>query len=373
MKEIENIRSSEHGLRKTFFFLKKSSFVRNILVVMTGTALAQAIGFALTPIISRLFSPADFGIFGSFNAVYSVIAAGATMQYSQAIMLPKEKGNAINLLAVSFFCTGAVGVICLMFCVITPATVNGLMKIDGVWPCVALVIAVIMAGVNQTCQAWAVRVKAFKQTSASQVIRSTASNGLKIGFGFLYGGAPSLIICNILADFLASINLFRVLFPDILLLRKQIRLDLIKQLSKEYRDFPMYSASQNVINALSSGLPVSYPLLRNLGCRGLCVWSKCSTSAYGLYFNRTKTSALSKSLRKSTPREKPGDSIYQDDHGFIRHGHFAFIDINHLGSANFHLDIRGSVAYGRRFGQEFSDLVGHRFLQFAGGSFCEDY
>jgi len=30
----------------------------------------------------------------------------------------------------------------------------------------------------------------------------------------------------------------------------------MKRLAKEYRDFPMYSASQNVINALSGGLPV---------------------------------------------------------------------------------------------------------------------
>ena len=46
---------------------------------MSGTAAAQAIGFALTPVISRLYSPSDFGIFGSFDAVLTVVAAGVTL------------------------------------------------------------------------------------------------------------------------------------------------------------------------------------------------------------------------------------------------------------------------------------------------------
>jgi lipopolysaccharide exporter len=236
--------------------LKKSSFLKNILVVMSGTAVAQVISFALTPIISRLFSPSDFGIFGSFSAIAGIIAAGATLEYSQAIMLPKEKENAINLLAFSLVCTFTISFLCLLFCLIAPATVSGVMKTEGIWPLALLVFATMIAGVNEACQAWAVRAKAFKHTSASQVIRSFSSNGMRIGFGYLKGGAAGLIVSNVLANILASINLVRVLLPDLAALRSRIRWGLMKRLARDYRDFPMYSASQNVINSLSSGLPV---------------------------------------------------------------------------------------------------------------------
>lgn len=39
-------------------------------------------------------------------------------------------------------------------------------------------------------------------------------------------------------------------------LKNKINLSRIKSLAKEYIDFPLYSASQNFINAISSGLPV---------------------------------------------------------------------------------------------------------------------
>jgi O-antigen/teichoic acid export membrane protein len=217
---------------------------------------AQAIGFALTPVISRLFFPADFGIFGSFSAIAGIVAAGVTLEYTQAIMLPKEKEDALNLFLVSCLCTVAVSILCLAVCLLFPVTVHGWMNTEGAWVLALLVLATFATGLNSSCQAWCVRVKAFKETSASQVVRSLSSNGMQVGFGVLKGGATGLIISVILADILASINLIRVLLPELASLHRTIRWDRIKQLAKDYRDFPLYSASQNVVNALSSGLPV---------------------------------------------------------------------------------------------------------------------
>lgn len=256
VEATSTIKTTKLQFQYIFARLRKSAFVKNVLVVMSGTAAAQTIGYAMSPIISRLFSPSDFGIFGSFDSVSSIIIAGATLEYSQAIMLPKGKEDTINLFFVSCLSTFAIGFLCLTFCLLAPTFANGLMKTSGVWALSLLVVATVVAGLNQSCQAWCVRVKAFKHTSMSQVIRSLSSNGTQIGFGYLKGGAAGLIVSSVLADMLASLNLVRVLLPDLLALRRRIQWDRMKQLAKDYRDFPMYAASQNVINALSSGLPV---------------------------------------------------------------------------------------------------------------------
>lgn len=77
--------------------LPHSSFVRNSLIVMSGSALAQVLGYALSIIISRLYTPAEFGVYGAFSAVLGVIAAGITLDYSLAIMLPKEKKRRLTI------------------------------------------------------------------------------------------------------------------------------------------------------------------------------------------------------------------------------------------------------------------------------------
>lgn len=227
-----------------------------MLIIMSGSAAAQAIGYALTPIISRLFSPSDFGTFGTFNSVAAIISAGATLEYSQSIMLPREKDDALNLFALSCISVFGIGLLFSVICIILPEVIKSLLRADGNFILIILVFSIIIAGLNRSFQAWCVRVKAFKQTSTSQVIRSISSNGSQIGFGLLHGGAPGLIISTVLADALASLNLIRVLIPEFLERRYLITWSKMKILAKEYVDFPMYSASQNVINALSSGIPV---------------------------------------------------------------------------------------------------------------------
>jgi len=170
---------------------------------------------------------------GSFEAITGIIAAGVTLEYSQAIMLPKEREKALGLLAVSFFCVAAMSLLVLICCIIAPSALSGLMKIQGWWPLALLVVATLVSGLNYSCQAWAVRVKAFKQTSTSQVIRSLTGKGLSIGSGFLKLGAPGLIISNILGNAAASLNLVRVLLPDLPALRKQARPDTMKKLAKQ--------------------------------------------------------------------------------------------------------------------------------------------
>ena len=44
-------------------FKPKSEFSRNVLTLMTGTTIAQAIPIAISPILTRIYTPEDFGLF----------------------------------------------------------------------------------------------------------------------------------------------------------------------------------------------------------------------------------------------------------------------------------------------------------------------
>lgn len=156
----------------------------------------------------------------------------------------------------SALATLGIALVIIALCLIAPMTVQKALKLPGAWLLGLLVLGVLATGVNQACQAWCIRAKAFKDTSASQVIRSLTSNGAQVGFGYLKGGAAALIVATIMGDVLASLNLARVAVRDLRAVPKQIRWGRVWNLAKAYGDFPLYSASMNVINAVSLGLPV---------------------------------------------------------------------------------------------------------------------
>ena len=54
-------------------FKPKSEFSRNVLTLMTGTTIAQAIPIGISPILTRIYSPEDFGLFALFLAITNII------------------------------------------------------------------------------------------------------------------------------------------------------------------------------------------------------------------------------------------------------------------------------------------------------------
>ncbi len=81
----------------------KSRFVRNVAVVASGTAGAQAIVIAFSPIITRLYGPEAFGILGTFMAIVAVVTPIAALSYPIAIVLPKEDSDARGIARLSAY------------------------------------------------------------------------------------------------------------------------------------------------------------------------------------------------------------------------------------------------------------------------------
>ncbi len=56
----------------------KSEFSRNVLTLMTVTTIAQAIPIAISPILTRIYTPEDFGVFALFLAILGVFSVVAS-------------------------------------------------------------------------------------------------------------------------------------------------------------------------------------------------------------------------------------------------------------------------------------------------------
>ena len=56
-------------------FKPKSEFTKNTLTLMTGTSVAQAIPIAISPILTRIYSPEDFGVYKYVFALAGFLGA----------------------------------------------------------------------------------------------------------------------------------------------------------------------------------------------------------------------------------------------------------------------------------------------------------
>lgn len=88
-----------------------SNFIKNVIVMATGVAGAQAVSIILSPIITRLYGPEAFGIMGTFVSIINIIAPVAALTYPIAIVLPRSDENAKGLIRLSLMIAGVIAVI----------------------------------------------------------------------------------------------------------------------------------------------------------------------------------------------------------------------------------------------------------------------
>ena len=82
-------------------FKNQSEFAKNIWTLMTGSAMSQIILVAFSPILTRLYTPEEFGILAIYMSIVGLVASAAAGRYEYAILKPKKYYESLSLLVLS--------------------------------------------------------------------------------------------------------------------------------------------------------------------------------------------------------------------------------------------------------------------------------
>ena len=86
----------------------KSKFYKSVAWVAGGMAVAQAIAILSAPIVTRLYTPSDYGVFAVFVAILGVLQPVSTLTYSMAIPLAQDNSLAHDVLKICLLVTLAI-------------------------------------------------------------------------------------------------------------------------------------------------------------------------------------------------------------------------------------------------------------------------
>ena len=88
--------------------LKSSSFVKDVTVLTSGTAIAQLISVLASLVLVRLYTPADFGLFAILVAIVGSVSPAVCGRYEVAMILPKKKEDSLHLFGIAIMFAGVV-------------------------------------------------------------------------------------------------------------------------------------------------------------------------------------------------------------------------------------------------------------------------
>jgi len=229
----------------------KSEFTRNVLTLMTGTTIAQAIPIAISPILTRLYTPEDFGAFALFVSIVSILGIIASGSYEYAIMLPKKDEDAINIVALGIIITSIFSLIIFLVILFFHSQIVNLLNNKEISPWLYFIpLVVFLTGIYNVLNYWNNRKKYYKDLAKATVIKSIAGSITQLCLGFIKAGATGLISGQIISQMFANGKLLKNLLKNKNLLNKINKNNIIK-LSKKYKHFFIFMTFSNLLNSSS--------------------------------------------------------------------------------------------------------------------------
>jgi len=229
--------------------LPKSEFSRNVLTLMSGTTIAQAIPIAISPILTRLYTPKDFGVLALFVAITSIFGTVANGRYELAIMLPEKDEDAINIFALGFIINVVISLTLLIIILIFHDYILKLLNNKEISPWLYFIpFTVFLIGIFNLLNYFNNRMKQYEDLAKANVYKSIAGAIVQLSLGFLKAGALGLISGQIVSQMVSNTKLF-INVKKLNLFNHVYKIKIIAN-AKKYKKLPLY----NLPNAILDGL-----------------------------------------------------------------------------------------------------------------------
>lgn len=237
--------------------IPQSRYARNVITLMTGTGLAQAIPIAISPILTRLYTPEDFGIFAMFMAIASIASVLVTGRYELAIMLPKSDRDAFHIVALSVALSFLISAFLLLLVVVFNSQITSLLGTPEIsnWLYWGPVSTLLM-GIYTSLNYWSNRKSQYRRLAISRVVQTASSSVQQLAAGLMKSGPLGLVGGQLTGQLLATSVMATLIYREDNTHIKKIHLNRLLVVGKKYINYPKFMIPGQLMNIISDSLPL---------------------------------------------------------------------------------------------------------------------
>jgi O-antigen/teichoic acid export membrane protein len=219
-----------------------------------GATLAQVIPALASPLISRLFNPAEVGAFASVAAVLGVIIPIACLRYDVAIVLPETDEEAAHLTALCLL----VSTVAALLSIVPLLIMWHFGRSSAVLTAAPLLLAMLPVGIflvgfQLIAQSWTLRIHSFHVQSRAVIAQALVTVAAQIGLIVVLGSSAYALVLGALAGYLALVMMYmpvlrNTVFPCV---RKHFSRSQMVRTARAYARFPMYTGPYAFLGQMS--------------------------------------------------------------------------------------------------------------------------
>lgn len=239
--------------------IRFGQFSRNVLVILTGTVAAQGITILVSPVLTRLYTPADFGVYALFVSFSALLGSVICGRYELGITLPAEDRQGLALFGVCTLVSFGVALLLLPLTFLFGGLVVQVLNEPRLQPWFWLLPAAMAAtGFATGARYWLLRRKSFGTISTNNVLRSVLAAIFNVVFGLLgwmqFGLIGGLLLGLCVSAVFLAVKIWHESGADI----RALRWADLREQAQTQRRFPQYSLASAVVESGAGQVPVFF-------------------------------------------------------------------------------------------------------------------
>lgn len=230
------------------------TFGHNVVRLASGTAIGQLLLFLAVPVLTRLYTPADYGALAVYSSTLTVLVVLASLRYEAAIPLPQDEDTAASLLTLTFMLLLAMALLVSLLVWIAGDEFFVAMKVPALVPYRWLIpLGFIGAGVYQAVSYWAIRHREFGRVARTKLTQGLGQVVAQVGLGVAGVGAPGLLMGDVVGRVAGGGGLALLALRGYR--RARVTRASIVAAASRYRRFPLLTTWSGLLNVGSLQLP----------------------------------------------------------------------------------------------------------------------
>lgn len=229
-----------------------SKFISNVITLFSATLLGQILGIIVSPVLSRLYSPADFGVYQLIFSMVSLIAIVACLSYQGAINLPKKDEDAAIIVVLCLCLIIVTACVSAVILSIFSETIENVLNVPGLSAYLFLIpFAVIASSVAYVLGSWLSRRQQFGTIAQANLSSSVTGKTASIGLGLLSPSPFGLIFGPIINDATIIVVSLKKTIADFPLFQG-VTFEKIRESAIRYKKFPQFSTGSAFASAAAT-------------------------------------------------------------------------------------------------------------------------
>lgn len=235
--------------------LKDNVFAKQIAKLASGTALAQLINIASLPLLTRLYTPSQFGVFAVFLASVAVLSSISTLKYENAILDEEEVQDAKNCTVLTALSGIFIVTPLMLYCLFAYYYDFSLIGIDWL-AALFLIIAIILTNTFTALYYWCNRLQYYGFMTKGRVFAAVAVAFISLLIGYLeIDSVNGLIVGSLVGMAVNAVYLILKLNLSFSSVR-QVSLEKLYTLSIKLKRFPLFLVPSTLLDRVAAQIHI---------------------------------------------------------------------------------------------------------------------